>query len=102
MARVTGVSINYLLNKGQQIKVTSQLLRKAKHHKYIMPHELSKKKGDDVAYEGATVLDPVSGFYTQPIVALDFASLYPSIIMAYNLCYTTLVDCRVDNKDRLQ
>ncbi len=30
MARVTGVPINFLLNRGQQIKVTSQLLRKAK------------------------------------------------------------------------
>lgn len=30
MARVTGVPINYLLSRGQQIKVMSQLLRKAK------------------------------------------------------------------------
>ena len=42
MARVTGVPINYLLSKGQQIKVTSQLLRKAKAHNFIMPHETSK------------------------------------------------------------
>ncbi len=26
-----------------------------------------------------------------PIATLDFSSLYPSIMMAHNLCYTTLV-----------
>ena len=27
-----------------------------------------------------------------PIATLDFSSLYPSIMMAHNLCYTTLLD----------
>ena len=31
------------------------------------------------------------GYYKDPIATLDFASLYPSIMMAHNLCYTTLV-----------
>ena len=35
------------------------------------------------------VLDPVKGFHDIPIVTLDFASLYPSIMMAHNLCYST-------------
>jgi DNA polymerase delta subunit 1 len=37
-------------------------------------------------------LDPVVKFYKEPIATLDFASLYPSIMMAHNLCYTTLVN----------
>lgn len=32
------------------------------------------------------------GFYQEPIATLDFASLYPSIMMAHNLCYTTLIN----------
>ena len=32
------------------------------------------------------------GYYNEPIATLDFASLYPSIMMAHNLCYTTLVN----------
>jgi DNA polymerase delta subunit 1 len=36
-------------------------------------------------------VEPKSGFYRSPIATLDFASLYPSIMMAHNLCYTTLV-----------
>jgi len=37
MARVTGVPINFLLNRGQQIKVMSQLLRKANPLQFICP-----------------------------------------------------------------
>jgi DNA polymerase delta subunit 1 len=42
-------------------------------------------------YEGATVLSAQTGAYYTPITALDFASLYPSIMMAHNLCYSSLV-----------
>ena len=45
--------------------------------------------GED--YEGATVIEPVRGYYSNPIATLDFSSLYPSIMMAHNLCYSTLL-----------
>ena len=47
--------------------------------------------GEDTTYEGATVLEPSCGFYRCPVAVLDFASLYPSIMMAHNLCYSTLL-----------
>jgi len=90
MARVTGVPFNYLLSRGQQIKVISQLFRKAREDGYLIP--AYKGEGGDEQYEGATVLDPKQGYYDKPVATLDFASLYPSIMMAHNLCYTTLVD----------
>lgn len=43
-------------------------------------------------YEGATVIEPIRGYYTEPIATLDFSSLYPSIMIAHNLCYTTLLN----------
>lgn len=89
MARVTGVPISFLFTRGQQIKVASQLYRKARTHDLLIPVE--KKQGDGGKYEGAVVLDPVVGFYKEPVATLDFASLYPSIMMAHNLCYSTLV-----------
>jgi len=89
MARVTGTPINFLLNRGQMIKVTSQLLRKAREHGYVMP--TLKAQASEDKYEGATVLEPLTGYYDKPIATLDFASLYPSIMMAHNLCYCTLV-----------
>ena len=42
-------------------------------------------------FEGAIVIEPERGYYTHPIATLDFASLYPSIMMAHNLCYTCYV-----------
>jgi DNA polymerase delta subunit 1 len=48
--------------------------------------------GTDEQYEGATVIEPKKGYYDVPIATLDFSSLYPSIMMAHNLCYTTLLD----------
>lgn len=48
--------------------------------------------GSDEQYEGATVIEPKKGYYDSPIATLDFSSLYPSIMMAHNLCYTTLLD----------
>jgi len=89
MARVTGVPINYLLTRGQSIKVISQILRKAKQHGMVVP-VFGKKESSD-KYDGATVLEPDRGYYTDPVATLDFASLYPSIMMAHNLCYTSLI-----------
>ena len=42
-------------------------------------------------YEGAVVLEPEVGYHEHPVAHLDFASLYPSIMQAHNLCYSTLV-----------
>jgi DNA polymerase delta subunit 1 len=39
-------------------------------------------------------MNPKTGFYKKPISTLDFTSLYPSIMMAHNLCYTTLLTKR--------
>ncbi|PFH62079.1 hypothetical protein XA68_15170 [Ophiocordyceps unilateralis] len=90
MARVTGVPFNFLLSRGQQIKFVSQLFRKALEQKLVIPNLKSQKS--DEQYEGATVIEPTRGYYDVPIATLDFASLYPSIIQAHNLCYTTLLD----------
>ena len=37
MARVTGVPFNFLLARGQSIKVLSQLFRKANEEGYVIP-----------------------------------------------------------------
>ena len=90
MARVTGVPFNYLLSRGQQVKFISQLFRKAKEQQLVIPN--LKSEGSEEQYEGATVIEPTRGYYDVPIATLDFASLYPSIIQAHNLCYTTLLN----------
>ena len=90
MARVTGVPFNFLLSKGQQVKFISQLFRKALEKNLVIPN--IRVDSSDEPYEGATVIEPTRGYYDVPIATLDFASLYPSIIQAHNLCYTTLLN----------
>lgn len=90
MARVTGVPFNFLLSKGQQIKFISQLFRKALEQQLVIPN--LKSESSDEQYEGATVIEPTRGYYDVPVATLDFASLYPSIMQAHNLCYTTLLN----------
>ena len=34
-------------------------------------------------------MEPMSAFYKSPLVVLDFQSLYPSTMIAYNYCYST-------------
>lgn len=120
MSRITKVPIDYLVLRGQSIKVLSQFMHRAHREGYIVTeppnHKANQdkkrkeeqedaeyrakakeygmrlpKKKDIKDFSGATVLHPESGFYRIPIPTLDFASLYPSIMIGHNLCYTTLV-----------
>ena len=90
MAKATWVPLCFLVERGQQIKVFSQLTKKARELGYMVP---TIKYGSlpEEPYEGATVLEAQKGAYYTPITALDFEALYPSIMMAHNLCYSTLV-----------
>ena len=90
MAKATWVPLCYLVERGQQIKVFSLLTKKAREMGFMVP-TISWGQYSAAGYEGATVLDAQKGAYYTPITALDFEGLYPSIMMAHNLCYSTLV-----------
>lgn len=90
MARVSGVTIEMLIDRGQQIKVMSGLLRKCKRSNLLIPSMSSG--GDDSAVQGAIVISPTPQFIRDhPVEMLDFASMYPSVMQAYNLCYSTFI-----------
>lgn len=58
-------------------------------------HSLTEHEDEDgKTYEGGFVMDPIIGFYQVPIATLDFSSLYPSIMIAHNICYSTLIAAR--------
>jgi DNA polymerase delta subunit 1 len=98
MAKACWVPLAFLSERGQQIKVFSQMAYKARQLGFLIPTFRRQGPADDAKYEGATVLDAQTGAYYGPITALDFASLYPSIMVAHNLCYSTLVmDPKYDN-----
>jgi DNA polymerase delta subunit 1 len=87
ISRVTGIPMSWVWERGQQIRVLSKLLRLTKEKKMVIPTLNIVSE----SFKGATVLEPVVGLHKNPISVLDFASLYPSIMIAHNLCYTTLI-----------
>jgi DNA polymerase delta subunit 1 len=87
MSRVCRVPVGWLLVRGQSVKVLSQIMAKCRTENLVIPDLDTDENA--AKFEGATVLEPIRGFYAEPIATLDFSSLYPSIIIAQNLCYTT-------------
>ena len=90
MADVCRVPIQYIFLRGQGIKIFSAVVYQAsKRNQIIMTQD--GYEGDS-SYEGAIVLPPKIGMYLdQPIPVLDFNSLYPSNMIAFNLSPDTLV-----------
>ncbi|CAK7207706.1 DNA polymerase zeta [Sporothrix eucalyptigena] len=89
-ARVLGVDFASVLERGSQFKVESVMLRVAKPENFVMPSPSHEQVGQQNAAECTPlVLEPRSAFYSSPVVVLDFTSLYPSLMIAYNLCYST-------------
>jgi DNA polymerase delta subunit 1 len=98
MANATFVPINYILRRGQQIKVYSQLVKTGRRLGYVFPDDEAWALKHGEKFVGATVLEPIKGFHNDVVSGLDFASLYPSIIRAENLCPSTLVmNSKYDN-----
>lgn len=95
MADVCKVPMNYVLTRGQGIKIFSAVVYYASQRDQIILTQ-EAEGGEGIGYEGAIVLEPKIGMYLdQPISVLDFNSLYPSNMIAYNLSPDTLVYERV-------
>jgi DNA polymerase elongation subunit (family B) len=85
-AKTCCVPIFYIYTQGNQIQIYSQVLRCAIEDNMVINQSLYEYK----KFIGATVLDPKPGRYSK-VLSLDFSGLYPSIIMAYNIDYSTIV-----------
>ncbi|XP_071725509.1 DNA polymerase zeta catalytic subunit [Rutidosis leptorrhynchoides] len=99
LARVFGIDFFSVLSRGSQYRVESMLIRLAHTQNYLA----ISPGGQQVAYQPAMeclplVMEPESGFYADPVVVLDFQSLYPSMVIAYNLCYSTCLGKVIPSK----
>lgn len=92
MAKVTRVPLGFLLERGQSVKVQSQVLFETLQDNMLVETFDRSEQTIEQGYEGATVLNAKKGAYVEvPITGLDFASLYPTIMIANNLCPSTLI-----------
>jgi len=114
MANVCWVPVDFIFTRGQGIKSESLVFYECRKEGRLIPvlqapprretdAEISDITNitnipeiimdDTEGYEGAIVLDPLSGIYLddEPVAALDFSSLYPSSIISENLSHDSLV-----------
>ncbi|XP_060083937.1 uncharacterized protein LOC132563202 [Ylistrum balloti] len=89
-ARVFGIEFYHVLSRGSQYRVESMMLRLAKPLNYIpvspSVHQRARMRAPECI---ALTLEPESRFYADPVVVVDFQSLYPSIMIAHNYCFST-------------
>jgi len=88
MAKVCSTSLTEILNRGEQIKILNLLVIFC-HRKNTFVNRIDIEKLEK--YKGAIVIEPIPGYYDIPVATLDFASLYPTIMIGNKLCYSTLV-----------
>ncbi|PHJ25058.1 dna polymerase family b protein, partial [Cystoisospora suis] len=90
LARLYGCDFISALSRGSQFKVESVMIRATKRLNFLFVSPSQTQVTEQPANLCIPlVLEPKSGFYWSPVCVLDFQSLYPSIIIANNICYAT-------------
>lgn len=91
-SRLLGIDFYSIIYRGSQFKVECLLCRLAKAENFIMISPSKKQVFKQDSLECIPlVMEPNSSFFKSPLVVLDFQSLYPSLIIAYNICYSTML-----------
>jgi DNA polymerase elongation subunit (family B) len=89
MAGLCSVPISYINWRGQGIKLFSLVAKKCRQQGYLIK-DLEKEDGGK--YEGAHVFEPERGIHEDPIVTLDYNSLYPKSMCEGELTHERYVD----------
>tara|TARA_Y100000389_G_scaffold170923_1_gene178271 strand:+ start:69 stop:1109 length:1041 start_codon:yes stop_codon:yes gene_type:complete len=118
MARVIGIVIYEVITRGQTHKIRRKILQEVTpfdgvkeiyiptcrrieteegqvthvpFYDLLSTDIAAATAGSDKGYQGATVVAPKKGFYSDPVAVFDFGSLYPSIMQNWNLSHDTLL-----------
>ena len=90
MSNVCVVPFSYLFLRGQGIKIFSLVAKFCREENFLIKDLLS----DDIdknSYEGAIVFVPAPGVYFEPVVVMDYNSLYPSSMIAENISHDSII-----------
>ena len=87
IAKISRIRIDEVYRTGQSKKFSNLLYKYSYDNNICIDLDQSNIQG----YKGTTVIEPKSGV-NDYCTMLDFTSLYPSVIITHNICYTTLID----------
>ena len=95
LSRASGSLLQDIVNGGQSGMVENLLMRRFRERGRVVPPKPDAEVSDERYVEneglkGGAVLVPEKGL-VEDVVILDYKSLYPTIMMAHNLCYTTVL-----------
>ncbi|KAG4082525.1 DNA/RNA polymerase [Neocallimastix lanati (nom. inval.)] len=93
VAKISRIRIDEVYKTGQSKKFSNLLYKYSYDNNICIDLDQSNIQG----YKGATVIEPKPGVYDY-CTMLDFTSLYPSVIITHNICYTTLLDSSTIDK----
>jgi DNA polymerase elongation subunit (family B) len=93
MAQVCSVPLSYLFLRGQGIKLFSYVAKRCRQEGFLIPVVESLEDGGK--YEGAIVLEPVSGIHYESVAVADFNSLYPSCMISENLSHDSYIGSKI-------
>ncbi|CAG9559854.1 unnamed protein product [Danaus chrysippus] len=97
LARLFGLQWWEVLSRGSQFRVESLMLRAARPLNLVALSPSVKQRAAMKAPECLPLIfEPESRFYKDPVIVLDFQSLYPSMMIAYNYCFSTCIG-RIQN-----
>ncbi len=95
---ISGLPMDQVVAASVAFRLEARLMREAKKKNELMPNRIER---NIETYTGAVVLKPEPGIH-ENVAVLDFASMYPSIMVKYNVGPDTLLkegeDCKIKNK----
>ena len=97
ISTLCNISCIAAITRGSQIRQEGLFCEMARQFNFTLPTpSIDDRKNQSAVVSLPLNMEPYSEFYTSGVTVLDFKSLYPSVIIAHNLCYSTIVG----NKDK--
>lgn len=90
MAKVYGIDFESVMTRGSQFRVEAILSKISKSTDHLLlSASVDQVKNQNQLEIIPLVIEPDRKFYVDPVIVVDFQSLYPSVIIAYNICFST-------------
>lgn len=105
ISKVSGSLLQEVIDGGQTSMVENLLLRECRSRDRVIPPKpkenlVHSRNKSSENLKGGEVLEPKRGLLDN-VVILDYKSLYPTIMMAHNLCYSTVIEHNEDIDSQL-